>query len=86
MTILGRAGTKQCEILDRYLTKDSARHGFQKCIWTVDWDRSAAMWTKDLDSPRDKVWHAHGPKNLGMSTGWSCDTCLFLYARERTIT
>ena len=27
------------------------------------------MWRKDLDSPRDKVWHTHGSQEFGDEYG-----------------
>ncbi|XP_050890118.1 uncharacterized protein LOC127095479 [Lathyrus oleraceus] len=41
--------------LDRYLTKTSARHGFQNHVWAVDLNWFYTTWTEDLDSLRDKM-------------------------------
>lgn len=51
--------------LDRYLTKTSARHGFQNHIWAVDLNWFYTTWTEDLDSLRDKVWQTRGSQNCG---------------------
>jgi hypothetical protein len=68
-------------ILDRYLTKEKVEqcHGFQNYIWTVNFNPCGrGIWTL----PEIRFGVHVGPKNLGISMGWSRDTC----TREWTIT